>query len=373
MVGLSRPRGIAVSQPSSYRYNPLSFAPGPAVPPAEMRARQAAQADHDEPHAGPDPQPPRLARSVRLNLVVPCYNEEAVLPEASARLLELLDRLTAGGTVEATSCITFVDDGSRDGTWALIEEAHRRDERVQGLKLSRNRGHQNALLAGLLCAQGDAIVSLDADLQDDLDAIPKMLEAHAAGADVVYGVRNRRDVDTRFKRWTARGYYALLRRFGVDVVPDHADFRLMSRRALESLRDFREVNLFLRGVIPLLGFRCATVMYDRLPRLAGESKYPLHKMVALAVDGILAFSSAPLRWITMLGLVMSAASMALGVWALVVRLLDAAAVPGWASIVVPIFFLGGLQLLALGVIGAYVSRIYAETKQRPRFIIEKSI
>jgi glycosyltransferase involved in cell wall biosynthesis len=311
--------------------------------------------------------------STRLNLIVPCYNEEAVLPETSSRLLALLGELQASGTVSAESCITFVDDGSKDRTWGLIEEAHRQDRRVQGLKLSRNRGHQNALLAGLLCAQGDALLSLDADLQDDLAAIPKMLAAHAAGADVVYGVRERRDSDTRFKRWTARAYYVLLRRFGVDVVPDHADFRLMSRRALEGLRDFREVNLFLRGVIPLLGFRTATVTYDRRARFAGESKYPLHKMAALAVDGILAFSSAPLRWITVLGLAVSVASMAFGIWALMVRLGTDRALPGWASTVVPIYFLGGLQLLALGIIGAYLSRIYAETKQRPRFIIEKSL
>jgi glycosyltransferase involved in cell wall biosynthesis len=311
--------------------------------------------------------------STRLNLIVPCYNEEAVLPETSSRLLALLGELQASGAVSAESCITFVDDGSKDRTWGLIEEAHRKDRRVQGLKLSRNRGHQNALLAGLLCAQGDALLSLDADLQDDLAAIPKMLAAHAAGADVVYGVRDRRDTDTRFKRWTARAYYVLLRRFGVDVVPDHADFRLMSRRALEGLRDFREVNLFLRGVIPLLGFRTATVTYDRRARFAGESKYPLHKMAALAVDGILAFSSAPLRWITVLGLAVSAASMAFGIWALLVRLGTDRALPGWASTVVPIYFLGGLQLLALGIIGAYLSRIYAETKQRPRFIIEKSL
>jgi glycosyltransferase involved in cell wall biosynthesis len=311
--------------------------------------------------------------TLRLNLVVPCYNEEAVLQESAARMLGLLDTLVAAGTIEPASCITFVDDGSKDRTWTLIEQAHGRDERVQGIKLSCNRGHQNALLAGLLCAQGDVLVSLDADLQDDLAAIPQMIEAHLAGADVVYGVRRRRDVDTRFKRWSAHGYYALLRRFGVDVVPDHADFRLLSRRALEGLRDFREVNLFLRGIIPLLGFRTATVAYDRLPRLAGESKYPLHKMIALALDGILAFSSAPLRWITALGLVVSVASMAFGLWAIAARLLNARTVPGWASIVVPIFFLGGLQLLALGIIGEYLARIYAETKQRPRFIIEKSL
>jgi glycosyltransferase involved in cell wall biosynthesis len=309
----------------------------------------------------------------QLNLIVPCYNEEAVIKEASSRLLALLTELAGAGTVSAESCITFVDDGSEDRTWALIEEEHHNDGRVLGLKLSRNRGHQNALLAGLLCARGDVLISLDADLQDDFAAIPKMLAAFQDGADIVYGVRGRRDNDTRFKRWTARGYYALLRRFGVDVVPDHADFRLMSRRALEGLRDFREVNLFLRGIIPLLGFRTATVTYDRLPRFAGESKYPLHKMMALAVDGILSFSSAPLRWITMLGLTVSTASMIFGIWALLARLFTDRALPGWASTVVPIYFLGGLQLLALGVIGAYLSRIYAETKQRPRFIVEKSL
>lgn len=308
-----------------------------------------------------------------LNLVVPCYNEEAVLGETGARLLALLGELTATGAVGQGSAITFVDDGSRDATWALIEAQHCGDARVQGLKLSRNRGHQNALLAGLLCARGDVLISLDADLQDDLAAIPAMLQAWRDGADIVYGVRARRDTDTRFKRWSARGYYALLRRFGVEVVPDHADFRLMSRRALDALRDFREVNLFLRGVIPLLGFRSATVHYDRRARLAGQTKYPLHKMVALAVDGILAFSSAPLRWITALGLTVSAASIAFGVWALIVRLATDRALPGWASTVVPIYFLGGLQLLALGIIGAYLSRIYAETKQRPRFIVEKSL
>ena len=233
-----------------------------------------------------------LMKPIHLNLVVPCYNEELVLPETSCQLLALLDRMQVGGMVDAQSSITFVDDGSADGTWQLIESLHHADPRVHGIKLSRNRGHQNALLAGLLSAQGEVLISLDADLQDDIEAIPRMLQVHQQdGADIVYGVRARRDTDTAFKRCTARGYYSLLRKFGVDIVPDHADFRLMSRRALDALHNFREVNLFLRGIIPLLGFRTAVVTYDRLSRFAGESKYPLLKMVRLALEGIFSFST----------------------------------------------------------------------------------
>ena len=313
-------------------------------------------------------------KSVHLNLVVPCYNEELALPETSRQLLALLDRMQAGGMADAQSSVTFVDDGSTDRTWQLIEDLHRSDARVHGIKLSRNRGHQNALLAGLLSAQGEVLISLDADLQDDIEAIPRMLQVHQQdGVDIVYGVRARRDTDTPFKRCTARGYYSLLRRFGVDVVPDHADFRLMSRRALDALRNFREVNLFLRGIIPLLGFRTAIVTYDRLSRLAGESKYPLLKMVRLALEGIFSFSTVPLQWITVMGAAFAIASIGFGLWALAVKLFTDLAVPGWASIVVPMYFLGGLQLLALGIIGGYLSRIYSESKQRPRFIIEKSI
>jgi len=306
-------------------------------------------------------------------LVVPCFNEEEVLPETVRCLLALLDELTSAQVVSRASGVVFVDDGSRDRTWMLIEQMHGRDARVRGIKLSRNRGHQNALLAGLLTAEGDVLVSIDADLQDDLSAIPRMLDAYRGGADIVFGVRSRRPTDTRFKRWTAHGYYALLRRFGVDVLPDHADFRLMSRRAVEALRDFREVNLFLRGIIPLLGFRTAVVEYERKPRLAGESKYPLRKMLALAFDGITSFSSVPLAWITRLGILICLASALVGTWVLGVRLFTDRAVPGWASIVLPIYFLGGLQMLSLGVIGGYLAKIYAETKQRPRFIIEEHL
>ena len=310
---------------------------------------------------------------VQLALVVPCYNEQAMLPITLPRLLGLLQALRARGLVTRDSGITFVDDGSRDDTWRLIEEAHKAHDEVHGLKLSCNRGHQNALLAGLLCTTADVTISLDADLQDDLDAIPRMLEQHRLGADIVLGVRARRDSDSWFKRSSARGYYALLRKLGVDVVPDHADFRLMSRRALDALRDFREVNLFLRGIVPLLGFRTALVHYDRAPRAAGESKYPLRRMLALALEGVFSFSTVPLRWIAWLGIAVSAGSLGFALWAVWLRLFTDKALPGWASTVVPMTFLGGVQLLALGVIGGYLSRIYAETKQRPRFIVEKSV
>lgn len=310
---------------------------------------------------------------VQLGLVLPCYNEQAVLPLTLPRLQALLSQLEAQGLVRSDSSITFVDDGSVDDTWELIEAAHREDPRVHGIKLSCNRGHQNALLAGLLCTSADVLVSLDADLQDDLGAVERMLQAHLQGADIVFGVRARRDTDTWFKRNTARAYYGLLRKLGVKVVPDHADFRLMSRRALDALHDFREVNLFLRGIVPLLGFRTAVVSYDRAARAAGESKYPLRRMVALALEGVFSFSTVPLRWISWLGVMVSLGAIGFGVWAVLIRLFTDRALPGWASTVVPVYFLGGVQLLALGVIGGYLSRVYAETKQRPRFIVERSL
>lgn len=305
-----------------------------------------------------------------LNLIVPCFNEEAVLPETSSRLLKLLDRLIREGKVSNASTLTFVDDGSRDRTWRMIEALHADNRRVRGIKMSRNRGHQNALLAGLLSSPGDVLVSLDADLQDDIETIPRMLEEHRLGADIVFGVRHKRDTDTFFKRVSAKMYYRLLRKLGVDVLPGHADFRLMSRRALEALRGFQEVNLFLRGIIPLLGFRTAVVEYERHARFAGESKYPFSKMCALAFDGITSFSAEPLKWSTRLGAAISFASICFGLWALVVHFFTDRALPGWTSIVVPMYFLGGIQLLFLGIIGGYISKIYAETKKRPRFIIE---
>jgi len=309
---------------------------------------------------------------MRLSIVVPCYNEEEVLPETVKRLAELLERLSSQGRIAADSHALLVDDGSKDRTWALIEEFSAQSKWIRGIKLSRNRGHQNALLAGLFHADGDAMVSVDADLQDDLEAIAQMVDAHLAGMDVVYGVRRRRETDTVFKRASAEGYYKLLARMGVEIVFNHADYRLLSRRAVSALREYGESNFFLRGIIPQLGFPSATVYYDRAERFAGESKYPLSKMLAFAWQGITSFSAAPLRMITGLGLLISLGSFAISAWALWVKLFSEHAVPGWASTVVPIYLLGGVQLLCVGIIGEYLAKIYLETKQRPRYFIEKT-
>ncbi|MCC8396219.1 glycosyltransferase family 2 protein [Paraburkholderia sp. MMS20-SJTR3] len=308
-----------------------------------------------------------------LNLVVPCYNEEEVLPETSARLLALLQRLIDAGEVSDESRIIFIDDGSRDKTWSIIAALHASNAHYGGIKLSRNRGHQNALLAGLMTAPGDVLISLDADLQDDIEAIPRMLEQYRLGAEIVCGVRFKRNTDTFFKRFTARNYYKLLRAFGVDILPGHADFRLMSRKTVEALRQFPEVNLFLRGIIPLLGFRMTAVEYERAARFAGESKYPLGKMLTFAFDGITSFSAVPLQWSTRIGALLALGSLCFGAWAAFARLFTDLTVPGWASTVIPMYFLGGVQLLFLGVIGGYISKTYAETKQRPRFIIEQTL
>ena len=306
-----------------------------------------------------------------LAVVVPCYNEEAVLPEAMSRLDGILQGLVEAGRIGADSKAWFVDDGSRDQTWPTIErEATRAGSRAAGIKLSRNRGHQVALLAGLMQAKGDVLISVDADLQDDLGVIPKMLEAHAAGSDIVFGVRSTRTSDTFFKRATAEGYYRLLRRLGVEIVFNHADYRLMSRRAVESLRGFQESNIFLRGMIPLLGYPTSSIEYERAERFAGESKYPLGKMLALAWQGVTSFSAVPLRAITALGALVSLVSLSMGIWALAVRLFTDEALPGWASIVIPQFLLSGVQLLSLGVIGEYLAKIFIETKRRPAYFVE---
>jgi glycosyltransferase involved in cell wall biosynthesis/putative flippase GtrA len=314
-----------------------------------------------------------VAKPVSLGIVVPCYNEEEVLPETAARLAKLLADLIGRRFLAESSRVYFVDDGSRDKTWQLIEALAAENPMLKGIKLSRNRGHQNALLAGLLTAEGEALISIDADLQDDLGAIEKMLLAYAAGYDIVYGVRRSRDTDTAFKRLTARGYYHLIHAMGVDIVFDHADYRLMSRQALEALRGFSEVNLFLRGIIPQLGYRFTLVYYDRAERYAGESKYPLRKMLAFAWQGITSFSATPLRLITGLGFVVSFGSFIVTLWGLWVRFFTDQALPGWASTVLPIYFLGGIQLLCLGIIGEYLAKIYLETKRRPRFVIEKVV
>lgn len=305
-----------------------------------------------------------------LAIVVPCFNEEAVLLETQLRLLQVLDRLTTGQMINRDSHLVLIDDGSRDNTWNLIEDASRRESRVQGLKLSRNRGHQNAVLAGLMTSMGDILISVDADLQDDLEAIDLMVSAYHAGSDIVYGVRKARATDTWFKRVTAESYYKLLAKFGVEIVFNHADYRLMSRRAVEALREYKEVNIFLRGIIPQLGYKTAVVYYDRNERFAGESKYPLSKMLALAWQGITSFSTTPLRMITGLGFLISGGSIVFSAWALGVRLFTDQAIPGWASTVIPIYLIGGIQLLSLGVIGEYLGKVYTETKGRPRYFVE---
>lgn len=306
-------------------------------------------------------------------IVIPCYNEEAVLAETAARMGGIVRELQARGLVSAQSTVNFVDDGSRDATWRLIEQLAAGDTLIRGIKLSRNRGHQNALMAGLMTVEGDATISVDADLQDDLGAIEAMIVKFREGCEVVYGVRNRRDTDTFFKRFTAEGYYKVLAAVGVDVVFNHADYRLLGRAAIEALREYGEVNLFLRGIIPQLGFKSDVVLYDRQERFAGESKYPIGKMLSLAWNGLTSFSSKPLRWITVAGTLISFISFGIGTWALVIGLFSGHVLPGWASTVIPMYFMGGIQLLSLGIIGEYVSKIYLETKRRPRFIIEKQV
>lgn len=311
--------------------------------------------------------------TVRLSIVVPCFNEVEVLPETNRRLLALLTRMHDLRLTSAESSIHFVDDGSIDGTWPLIESLAAADARVHGIKLSSNRGHQPALLAGLLTVDGDAVVSIDADLQDDVSVIESMVREYIAGAEVVYGVRDSRQTDNAFKRNTALLYYRLMKKMGVDLVHNHADFRLLGRRAVEALRQYGEVNMFLRGIVPLIGYRGATVKYDRAERFAGISKYPLRKMLTFAAEGITSFSIVPLRLITLLGLLVSAFSFAMILFIVYGTLIMKAAIPGWASSVVPIYFLGGIQLLSIGILGEYVAKIYLETKQRPRYFIEKTL
>jgi len=307
---------------------------------------------------------------ITLYLVVPCYNEEEVLPETSRRLKEKLTALTAEGKITDKSRVLFVDDGSRDKTWQMISALHEEDERFGGVKLSRNRGHQNALMAGLtesLDQPCDAVISLDADLQDDIDAIDRMVDSCINGNDVVYGVRSARDTDTFFKRTTAQGFYKVMKMLGVDLVYDHADYRLLSRRALEGLMQFDEVNLFLRGIVPQIGYKSDIVTYERGERFAGESKYPLKKMIAFAIEGITSFSVRPVRLITAAGAAISAVSAL--IWLILLFTSTDATIKAAASI----WTLGGIELVALGVVGEYVGRVYQETKHRPRFIIEKTV
>ncbi len=306
-----------------------------------------------------------------LYLVIPCYNEEAVLHETAKQLLEKMNSMFDRGMISRESKIMFVNDGSRDKTWEIIQELHESNPIYSGVKLSRNKGHQNALLAGLMTAKekADMTISLDADLQDDVDVIDKMVEKYYEGNDVVYGVRSARDTDTFFKKFTAEGFYKIMQAMGVEIVFNHADYRLMSKRALEGLSEFREVNLFLRGIVPLIGYKSDIVTYERHERFAGESKYPLKKMLAFATDGITSFSIKPIRMITTCGFLIFAISILMLLYFLVVHFMGRT-VHGWTSTIVSIWAIGGLQLLAIGIVGEYIGKIYLETKARPKYIIE---
>jgi polyisoprenyl-phosphate glycosyltransferase len=311
------------------------------------------------------------AKTPTVYFVIPCYNEEAVLAETTKRLTEKLLSMKEKGLADDKSRILYVDDGSKDKTWEIIDGFNKSNGFVEGVKLAHNRGHQNALMAGLMTAmkKADCAISLDADLQDDTDVLDEFVAKYMDGCDVVYGVRNKRDTDTFFKKTTAEGFYKFMKILGVDIVFNHADYRLMSKRALEGLAEYSEVNLFLRGIVPLIGYRSDYVYYDRHERFAGESKYPLKKMLAFAVDGITSFSVKPLKLISNLGIIISLLSVFGLLYALISHAMGAA-VAGWTAIVASIWLLGGIQLLCIGVVGTYIGKIYSEVKRRPRFRIE---
>ncbi len=313
-----------------------------------------------------------MSRCEILYLVIPCYNEEEVLPETTRQLTDKLHSMMECGLISRESKILYVNDGSKDKTWQIICELHEQNPLVRGVKLSRNKGHQNALLAGLMTAkdEADMAISLDADLQDDVGVLDAFVEKYYQGCDVVYGVRSTRKTDTFFKKTTAQGFYKIMKAMGVDIVYNHADYRLMSRRALQELESFKEVNLFLRGIVPLIGFKSDVVTYERHERFAGESKYPLKKMMNFAFDGITSFSVKPIRLITTLGLLIFSVSLVMLIWFLIDHFLGRTE-PGWTSIIVSVWAIGGLQLLAIGVIGEYIGKIYLESKARPKYIIEE--
>lgn len=303
--------------------------------------------------------------------VIPCYNEQEVLPITAEQLRIKYDQLLQSGLIAESSRILLVDDGSKDRTWQIISQLHQADRRFQGVKLSRNRGHQNALLAGLMTARSfcDAAISLDADLQDDINAMDAMLQKFQDGCDIVYGVRSDRETDTVFKRCTAQGYYKFMSGMGGELVYNHADYRLMSRRALDGLGEFGEVNLFLRGIVPMIGYRSDIVTYARKERPAGKSKYPLKKMLAFAWEGLTSLSIRPIRMITILGTLIFLVSIGMLIYS-VIRHAMGATITGWTSLAVSIWAIGGLQLLAIGIIGEYIGKVYLETKSRPKYIIE---
>lgn len=308
----------------------------------------------------------------KLYMVIPCYNEQEVLPETSKRLKKKLSTLVKAGKIDPESRIIFVNDGSKDRTWEIIRRLHEEDPVFGGVNLSRNRGHQNALLAGLMTVKdhADMAISMDADLQDDINAIDEMVEKYLNGIDIVYGVRSSRAKDTFFKKATAEGFYKLMNTMGVNTVFNHADYRLMSKRALEGLAEFREVNLFLRGIVPMIGFSTDVVYYERGERFAGESKYPLGKMLSFAIEGITSLSTKPIRMITFLGFFIFLVSIGILIYSLVRHFMGATIV-GWTTLMVSVWAIGGLILLSLGVVGEYIGKIYLETKARPRFLIEE--
>lgn len=312
--------------------------------------------------------------STKLYLVVPCYNEQEVLPFTTEKLKEKMSSLMQSGKITSDSRVVLVDDGSKDATWQLIEKYHSENALFSGIKLSRNKGHQNALLAGLLTVKDecDAAISLDADLQDDIDAIDAMLEKYEQGCEIVYGVRNDRKKDTFFKKTTAQGFYKMMRMMGADIIYNHADYRLMSKRAICELENFKEVNLFLRGIVPMIGFKSDRVFYARGEREHGESKYPLKKMLSFAIDGITSLSVKPIRMICTLGLIILLISFGMLIYSLISYFCGNPQ-PGWASLIVSIWAIGGLQLFAIGIVGEYIGKIYLETKSRPKFIVDKYI
>lgn len=308
----------------------------------------------------------------KLYIVIPCYNEEAVLLETASRLREKMHSLMSEGIITDDSKVILVDDGSSDKTWELITKIHYSDRMFSGCKLTRNQGHQNALLSGLDCARGkcDAVISMDADLQDDINVIDEFVKKYEKGNEIVYGVRSSRISDTFFKCKTAEIFYKLMKLMGAEIVTNHADYRLLGSRALEGLFEFNEVNLFLRGIVPLVGYKSAKVYYDRKERYAGESKYPLKKMISFALDGITSFSIKPIKMITSLGVIFVLVSGIMLLYSLI-SYFTGHSVSGWASLITSIWLLGGLQLLAIGIIGEYIGKVFLETKKRPRYIIEE--
>ena len=309
-----------------------------------------------------------------LYIVVPCYNEEEVLRDTARHLKEKLEGLIFTGKIASHSRIMFVNDGSKDKTWEIIEDLNRESEYFVGISLSRNRGHQNALLAGLMTAKdrADMVISMDADLQDDIGAVDEMVEKYYEGCDIVYGVRSKRKKDSFFKRFTAEAFYRIMNGLGAETVFNHADYRLMSKRALEGLSHFKEVNLFLRGIVPMVGFKSDIVYYERGVRMAGESKYPLKKMIAFALQGITSLSIKPIRLITLIGFLIFLISIGMIIF-FVVRWAMGNTVSGWPSLICSVWAIGGLIMLSIGVIGEYIGKIYMETKARPRFLIDKDL